>query len=285
MNLYSSFKSISRPALKYKSYFDTYEVLLNRYKGQKVTFVEVGVLGGGSLQAWRNYFHPDSRIIGIDLNDSLKVDLEKEGFEIYIGDQSNSDFWDNFYSTIGNIDILIDDGGHTNYQQTVTFFKAIPWVNNNGIIIIEDVHTSYLEKFLNPSRYSFINYVKFCIDIINDRYSTLNRIKKMDSIKYSVQYISIFESIIAFHIDRAKCYISSEERFGNSSNDIQLPIDFRELKQKNTFFNKIAKHILPLFSNGFKKGKIASILKKIFYFNYTTCRENYNVRPYFKNKN
>jgi len=63
MSVLKSFQSISRPALKYESYIDTYEIILSKYKGQKVTFVEVGVLGGGSLQAWKNFFHPESRII------------------------------------------------------------------------------------------------------------------------------------------------------------------------------------------------------------------------------
>ena len=39
--------------------------------------------------------------------------------------------------------------------------EAIPNINDGGIIITEDTHTSYLKKFGNPSKYSFINYSKY----------------------------------------------------------------------------------------------------------------------------
>lgn len=282
MSVLTSFQSISRPALKYESYIDTYEIILSKYKGQKVTFVEVGVLGGGSLQAWKNFFHPESRIIGIDLNHSLKAELESEGFEIFIGNQSDYDFWDNFYSKVGNIDILLDDGGHTNLQQGVTLIKTIPMVNDNGVIIIEDVHTSYMEKFLNPSKYSFINFTKYFIDVINDRFYSLNKIKSMDVVKYNVQYISVFESIIAFHIDKSKCYISVEKRFGKESDEYLLPIDIREDGHKINFFNKMSKMIIPLFSQNVKKSGIGKFFKYLFYFDFSQLKENNKMKSLFK---
>ena len=58
----------------------------------------------------------------------------------------------------GKIDILIDDGGHTNEQQIVTFLNTVENIKEDGLVIIEDTHTSYLEEFGNPSKYSFINF-------------------------------------------------------------------------------------------------------------------------------
>ena len=55
-------------SLKYKNYFPVYERLFSRFKGKKITFVEIGVLSGGSLFMWRNYFGKDARIIGVELN-------------------------------------------------------------------------------------------------------------------------------------------------------------------------------------------------------------------------
>ena len=40
---------------------------------------------------WKNYFGNDARIIGIELNPEAKK-FEKEGFEIFIGNQSDENF-------------------------------------------------------------------------------------------------------------------------------------------------------------------------------------------------
>ena len=75
----------------------------------------MGVLNGGSLFMWRQYLGSQARIIGIDFN-SLAKHWEKDGFKIYIGSQSNPEFWTNFYKSVGMIGVLLDDGGHTNEQ-------------------------------------------------------------------------------------------------------------------------------------------------------------------------
>ena len=55
---------------------------------EKITFVEIGILNGGSLKIWREYFGPDARVIGIDLNPECKQ-FEGNGVEIVIGNQSD----------------------------------------------------------------------------------------------------------------------------------------------------------------------------------------------------
>ena len=109
---------------------------------------------------WREYFGKNARIIGIDLNTKAK-ELEKHGFEIYIGSQSDKNFWKSFFNQVGKIDILLDDGGHGNAQQIITLSEAIQHTNDDGVIVIEDTHAIYLKKFGNPSKHSIINYSKY----------------------------------------------------------------------------------------------------------------------------
>ena len=116
---------------------------------------------------WRDFFGSKARIIGIDFNSTAKK-WEKNGFEIFIGNQADPKFWKEFYKNIGKIDILVDDGGHTNNQQIQTLNESYINIKDGGIIVIEDTHSSYLKEFGNPSPYSFINfsYNKFLIDLI-----------------------------------------------------------------------------------------------------------------------
>lgn len=182
---------------KHSGYFPAYDTLLERYRGKPITFVEIGVLNGGSLFMWRSYFGPQARIIGIDLNPGAKK-WEKEGFEIHIGSQSDSDFWSRTLAEIGPVDVLLDDGGHTFRQQILTCEAAFPAIRDGGLLIVEDTHSSYMRDFGGPSRRSFVSYAKNIVDGVNYRSGTLPTRGFQDSV-FSVAF---FESIVAFHIDR-----------------------------------------------------------------------------------
>jgi len=251
------FYSSKLQSTKLSSYFEVYNKLFKPYVKRPITFVEVGVYGGGSLNMWKKYFHPKSRIIGIDLNpEALK--LRSKGFEIFIGDQGDSNFWMELFKKIGKIDILLDDGGHTDAQQIQTLISAIPQINSGGIIAIEDVHASYLTEFGNPSKYSFINYCKKIIDVMNYRYINLknfnndqNKIFKL--FQKNIFSINFFESFIVFHIDGKKC-INSKILRNMKMKKIK---DFRNENEKYSILNYIflISKYLPssIYSNNFVK--------------------------------
>ena len=189
-------------SIKYDNYFKVYEDLLKIYVGNQITIIEVGIFNGGSLFMWRQFFGPQARIIGVDLNPGAKK-WEEHGFEIYIGDQSNELFWKQLYSEIGKVDVLIDDGGHTNRQQIITVDCSIENIKDGGLIIVEDVHASYLREFGNPWSYSFIKFTAKIVDSINSRAPSI----KIKGSRYAnrIYRISYFESIVVLHINTYLC--------------------------------------------------------------------------------
>jgi 23S rRNA U2552 (ribose-2'-O)-methylase RlmE/FtsJ len=190
---------------KYSKYFSVYNDLFKKYINQKIVFVEIGVLNGGSLELWRSFFGKKARIIGVDINPDCKK-FKKKGIEIFIGDQSDPRFWKNFFKKIGKCDVVLDDGGHTNAQQIVTAISCIPNIKNNGMHVCEDTHTSYLQEFNNPSKYSFIEYTKKLIDDVNFTFPNLFKFKfSLNKFIYSIQ---TYESVVCFHIDRSRCKIN-----------------------------------------------------------------------------
>jgi len=199
------FAASPRRCIKWSSYFQVYEELLRRFRGQKVTLVEIGILDGGSLFMWREFLGPQARIIGIDLN-PLCRELEKDGFEIFIGDQSSPIFWSEFFAKVGVVDVLIDDGGHTNLHQLVTLQASLEHIRDGGLILVEDVHASYMGQFGNPHRFSFINRCKQAIDEINARCPAAGI--EPTSFSRTVHSIAFYESIVAFQINRPLCAVS-----------------------------------------------------------------------------
>ncbi len=215
LGIWRSYNQSKYLSIKHDSYFLVYEELLKKYVGKPITFVEVGVLNGGSLFMWRDFFGAEARIIGVDLNPLAKK-WEKDGFEIFIGSQSDRRFWDEFFRQVGPVDILLDDGGHTNPQQILTTVAAIDHINDGGLLIVEDVHTSYFKDFGNPSKYSFISFAKRVVDSINSRFPSVNDVKNAYGEK--VFSISFYESIVAFRIDSTKCFESKlTSNYGESS--------------------------------------------------------------------
>jgi hypothetical protein len=202
MKLLEAYKKSKYLSIKHTSYFQVYEDLLQKFVGTEIIFVEVGVLNGGSLFMWRDYFGEKARIIGIDFNPIAKK-WQDCGFEIYIGDQADPNFWKGFYEQVGKIDILLDDGGHTNTQQIQTTLSSIKFIKNGGLLIVEDVHASYLSEYGNPSRSSFVNWAKSLIDGINSRYPNIEYDKH--KIKSNVYSMRFYESFIVFEINKEKC--------------------------------------------------------------------------------
>jgi len=236
-SLRENYDSVPYLSIKYDSYFPAYETLLQKYADREVTMVEVGIFNGGSLFMWRKFFGPKARIIGIDLNPDAR-EWEKHGFEIYIGDQSSDTFWSDFFRKIGKVDVLIDDGGHTNLQQVVTSHYAIQNINDGGMLIVEDVHTNYFREFGNPSRYSFLNFAHRIVDGVNSRAYSLRRTYAQYSSR--VYSVSFFESMVAFQIDSRLCKQSLPTSNNGARRDVadfryQGPITSALFKLKNKY--------------------------------------------------
>ena len=276
LRLFQIYKNLKHVSLKSDTYFQAYEEIFGKYVGKEITFVEVGVLHGGSLFMWREYFGKKARIIGIDLHPAAK-ELEKHGFEIYIGSQSDINFWKNFFSKIGKIDILLDDGGHGNVQQIVTLSEAIHNTNDDGTIVIEDTHTSYLKKFGNPSKYSFMNYSKYLIDVINSRFSDIKVIKN-NNFKNKIYSISFYESIVAIKINSKKSIETTLLK--NNENEMFKVTDLRTTDH----FPKISNYIDTKLKVLHKLPIIRKIVRYLFYsHNFIVKIKHYlKSKKYFK---
>ena len=224
-DLFISTKNFSK---KWEKYFDIYDEILFNYKNKKITVVEVGVHNCGSLEVWRKFLGSEARIIGIDANPDCKK-FESEGYEIFIGDQTDNLFWESFFNKVGRVDILIDDGGHTNEQQIKTIVNCIKNINDGGLIITEDTHTSYKKEFGNPSKYSFISFAKKLVDDVNFTFPFESNKKFKFSLNSFIHSITFYESVVVFRVDRKKCYINKYTQNSGMRHGMK---DFRNDKEK-----------------------------------------------------
>lgn len=268
-------------SIKHKSYFTVYDTLLEEYIGKEITFVEIGILDGGSLFMWRDFFGEQARIIGIEINESAKV-WQDHGFEIYIGSQGDTEFWREFYNTVGDVDVVLDDGGHTYQQQIITVESALQHLKPKGKIIVEDTYTSYQKEYGSPSDYSFIQYAFNLVDGMNFRTPVVNS-KKTGS---TIHNVSFFESLVSIKLEEKIDLslgkgiandgallgenITESLRYADKPTLIQLLSVIVALKslERIPFIGKVLKRIGVFITN---------LIKKI-----NNKKDNYKLRKYFK---
>ena len=272
--IYKLFKNSKKYSIKWSSYFQVYDKILSNYKNKKIKFVEIGVANGGSLFMWKKYFGKNAEIIGIDLNPKAKK-LEKNGFKIYIGNQSDKKFWEYFYKKEGKVDVILDDGGHKNLQQISTVHYSLPNIKDGGKIIIEDTSTSYVKKeFNNPSKYSFINYAKNVVDNIHRRSPLLR--KELSFYSKKIFLVEFFESIVVFSIDSRKCFQNKE--VSNKAQN-EWAIDYRH----NEYFGGLKSKLDKRYGLLNKRSFFRRILRKIFYRNFIfNVLDNIKIKKIFK---
>ncbi len=158
----------SRPINKWLHYFEYYDRHFSRFRNKKVRILEIGVFLGGSLNMWRSYFGPEAFILGVDI-DSSCTQYAGENIKIEIGDQADPLFLEYLKGKYAPFDIIIDDGGHMMVQQITSFKFLFEHLNNGGIYLVEDLHTSYWKEYMGGYRCgrTFIEYAKGLIDELN----------------------------------------------------------------------------------------------------------------------
>lgn len=272
--IYRSFSKSPYKSIKHSSYFEVYEKLFHRYKDKPVVFIEIGVLNGGSLFMWRDYFGKQAKIIGIDLNPEARR-WQEHGFDIFIGDQANPLFWQQIIKKYPHIDVVLDDGGHTYEQQIMTTELLKSHIKDGGLIVIEDTHTSYQNGF-GFRCVSFLKYVHKKMDQLHYRLKSLNKVAS----EKDIWNIQSFESFVVFEIDREKIKNKTIE-VSNTCKTIEAH-DFRYTQNKLTeeYINFAKKYFKFL-----EKSKVTRNLGrgiKYALLSWSNIKSYVRTRKYFK---
>jgi hypothetical protein len=122
------------------AYGASYDVLFRHLRLRRVKLLEIGILGGDSLLAWRAYF-PRGEIVGCDIEP--KQHLGGGRIRVHTTDQGSTADLDALARAEGPFDIIIDDGSHRSAHQLFAFRRLFPHLKDGGIYVIEDVQTSF----------------------------------------------------------------------------------------------------------------------------------------------
>ncbi|SHH49112.1 Methyltransferase domain-containing protein [Jatrophihabitans endophyticus] len=201
---------------KWLHFFEIYDRHFSSFRGKPVTVIEFGVQHGGSVQMWKDYFGPQARIIGVDI-DQRCAKFAEDQIEIVIGDQEDREFLRSLAARFGPIDVVVEDGGHTMAQQINTFEEIWPAMADGGVFLIEDLHTSYWPSYGGGYRRegTFIEYAKKLVDQVNAWHSHDKDAFDVDEYTRTIRGMHVYDSIIVF--DKGRVTPPRTEQTGTPS--------------------------------------------------------------------
>ena len=184
-----------RMSYKWRHYFEIYERYLARYRGRRITLLEIGVCHGGSLQLWRRYLGRRAQIVGLDIDPRVAA-LAEPGIDLVVGDQSDPSVIARLVDRYGCFDVVIDDGSHLPDHQIASMSLLWPYLSAGGTYIVEDLHTNYWRSYGAGRGHpgSFISWLGERIDdvhafhsddpdfVVNDWTRTIGAIHVHDSV-------------------------------------------------------------------------------------------------------
>jgi predicted O-methyltransferase YrrM len=119
-----------------------YDLFKGRRK-DKLKIGEIGILDGGSLCMWNDFF-PSASIVGFDsnpryLNKALKTLSDRPQIEVDYIDIGKKDVLDEVLEKHGPFDILIEDSTHLFDHQILFIKTAVDKLKPGGTMIVEDI--------------------------------------------------------------------------------------------------------------------------------------------------
>ena len=201
------FNGLSKTSTKWSGYFEVYEHHLGRFRTKAPKVLEIGVLGGGSIEMWHKYFGPGTFVVGVDI-DPKCLEYKYEGdAQIVMGNQEDPEFWKEFLPKYTEFDIVIDDGGHTMNQQLITLQHVYPYLKEGGVYVVEDTHTSYWQPWGGGfgQKETFLNKAKGLTDVMNQQHFEGHHISKEILDVFQGMYsMTFYNSMVVFEKRKLK---------------------------------------------------------------------------------
>ena len=215
-------KNNSKISDKWDSYLDSYGNELDSFRDRKIKLLEIGVSLGGSLEIWGKFFKKATSIVGIDILSGVENyrfnDRRIKTYRIDANDLAGEQWFKDYYP-----DIIIDDASHFSLDIINSFVKLFPFLNQNGVYVVEDLCCSYWDRFNEESFIgSSMEFFKLIVDFVNYEHmnelqqNTLqNLLKTKVKLDISQADINELKKIQSIKFYNSMCFIYKGEGFSD----------------------------------------------------------------------
>jgi hypothetical protein len=171
-----------------------YDELFAAYRSHAI-MLEIGVAKGESLDLWRNYLGSNAVIFGIDIDPECLRRVSPRN-KVRIGSQTDSEFLARVVAEMGPPNIILDDGSHIGADQIESFRVLFPLLQEGGVYVIEDLHTSYWDAY-QGGKGKACTAVGLIKSLINDQHACYHPEAETYASHAMIDSIRIFDSIAA----------------------------------------------------------------------------------------
>jgi len=186
---------------KWQIYLDVYDRVLNEYREQPVSMLEIGIQNGGSLELWAKYFESANVLVGCDIDEKCnQLSYTDERIHLIVDDANSAQAEKRILGITGSLDIVLDDGSHTSADIVKAFAKYFPYIKDGGVFIAEDLHCSYWKDWQGGVFHplSSISFFKLLADVINHEHWGVDQSTRDLLEAFSKEYgVSFDESVLA----------------------------------------------------------------------------------------
>lgn len=183
-----------------KSYMDIYSIYFNPIKDEKITLLEIGIKGGASLRAFKEFFK-NGKILGLDIDPGTAFTDSR--ITTYVGSQDSSEVIKKIFDEHPLINIVLDDGSHVNKLTIASFQLIFDKLPRGSLYIIEDLACSYLEDSLQErikiGNWPGMHFNDPSVQFVNRRTDMnnlfLKLIREMDERRGEVEFVHFWSQM------------------------------------------------------------------------------------------
>ncbi|MGV0715201.1 hypothetical protein ABQE93_07340 [Mycolicibacterium sp. XJ662] len=147
-------------------HLSVYESVVDRTR--PIRLLEVGSFYGDSLQMWQEYLHPDSLIIGVDVDSKFVKIADSEGIRVRIGGGQSHSLLRDVAEEFGPFDVILDVGSQACHPMTENFRSLFEIaLTKHGVYIVEDVHCDYWTIY---NSFTLTGLLRAFVDVLHGHY-------------------------------------------------------------------------------------------------------------------
>jgi hypothetical protein len=242
-NSFNTCRSLS-DKLHRHGYHRYYDVFLSRFISAAPEVLEIGVDDLYSIDLWQEYFrNPIITVIDI-----LEKTVPSDVTFIQCDQSSLSDLKSASNTFKRQFDVIVDDGSHVPEHQYLTLRIFWDSLAPGGVYIIEDIETSYWGKSslfgyaINSNRFSLINKMLRCVDVVNEEFSFLSKnIKKQALYKVAHEI-----DMIAFG---ANCVVITKKNPASYGSFYDREYELKDKVNERRLLTRVFRKLMWLFHN------------------------------------
>jgi len=192
-------------------YINKWDEIFTPFQDREINLLEIGTQNGGSIEILAKFFPKAKHLVSCDIEENCqRLKFIDPRITVITGDINSITVQNHIAEIVPDLDIIIDDGSHLSRDIIQSFCKYFKRLNDQGIYLIEDLHTNYWRDYDGGlyQPYTAMAFFKRLVDITNFEHWQNHQSRE--------EYLAPFIQFYSLDFDDADLYQVHSIKFINS---------------------------------------------------------------------